>query len=302
MGSSYSSHTNLGSDCASFDAGATGTRARWGDSFEVSMCNDFKENDHTEFWGVTYTAGQKKHNCGFQLRATRDINGVQSIYFGIRDSADNSAEFSLEITRVGRDGLSGGIIGIRSCGAPKSFTRAKNDYSIETTIVSYGNCSHREGLFVLEKKKKVNSDNAYMVTLAHYYVNKELALSVVAKIRRKKENGFDVEVEGPFKHPSADLLKVLVKTCRTGIWSPAACSHCNGAKANTVTRTGEPNSSLKPQSHNQSHDHEVSQIVKHEIFSSNVREQHNMGLINSSGYTSGSLNNSIICIKCNLTL
>ena len=305
MGSAYSSHTNLGKDSTSFDAGATGTIARWGESFEVSMGNWKENNDHTEVWSVEYKTGQnKKHSCGFQLKANRDNSGVESIHFGIGDSsADNKTDFALKITRVARDGLSGGITGIdSSSGGPVLFTRAKESCTIETTIVSYG-CSQRSGLFVLEMKKKVNSENAYTMTLAHYYVTKDVGLSVAAKIcRNKNGNGFGVEVEGPIKHPSADLRKVIVKTCRTGVWSPTACSHCNGAKGNTGNKSGvsNNNSSLNVAQSNHHHGEDaIGQVVKGATFSSNVREQHNKGLINSSGYTTGSLNNSIIFMNCN---
>lgn len=318
MGSGHSSHTNLGSDSTSFEAGATGSIARWGDSFEVSM-GKWKENDHTHVWGVEYKTGtghhqQKKRSssCGFQLKASHDNNNngsVESVNFGLGDTTENNkTEFALKITKVGRDGLRGGITGIDSSVSPITSTRAKQDYSIETTIVHYG-CSYREGLFVLELKRKVGSENACVVTLAHYYVTNDVGLSVSAKIfRNKGKGGFVVEVEGPFKHPSADLRKVLVKTSRTGIWSPGACSHCKAAKSSTTAtvggvKTGDSNSTLKAQS--QSHDHQkgdaaVGQIVKHAaFFSSNVGKQSNTGLINSSGYTAGSLNNSVIFIDCN---
>lgn len=299
MGTSHSSHTNLGSECTSYDAGATGAIAHWGDSFEVSMGNR-KENEHTEVWGVEYKATQKKHSCGFNLKACREKKGVESIHFGIGDFANNKTEFALKITRVGSDGLRGGITGIDSCNAPMSFTRSKQDYTVETTIVPYG-CSYREGLFVLEMKKKVNSENAYMINMAHYYVTKDVGLSVEAKIRRIK-NCFVVEVEGPFNHPSDELRKVLVKTRRSGVWSRNACSHCVGPKASAIgAKIGESNSGLMKAQSSQMHEKgngTVSQVVNH-VFSSSVKEQYNKGLINSSGYTTGSMNNSIIFIDCN---
>ncbi|ESW10997.1 hypothetical protein PHAVU_009G256600 [Phaseolus vulgaris] len=291
MGTGHSSHTNLGSECSSYDAGETGTIARLGDSFEVSMGHN-KEKDNTDVWSVKYKTSQKKNTCGFNLKASRDNNGVESIHFGLGDFANNKTEFALKITRVGRDGLQGGISGIDSCNAPMSFTRAKPDHTIETTIVPYG-CSFREGLFVLEMKKKVNGEHAYMVNMAHYYVTKDVGLSVEAKIQRSK-NCFRVEVEGPFNHPSDELRKVLVKTRRTGIWSRSACSHCNVAKA----KSGESNSSLKAKASPQK-SHEVVGQIAHHAFSSTIKEQYNKGLINSTGYTSGSLNHSIIFIDCN---
>ncbi|KAL2341689.1 hypothetical protein Fmac_009629 [Flemingia macrophylla] len=297
MGTAHSSHTNLGTECTSYDAGATGTIARWGDSFEVSM-GITKENEHTQVWGVKYKTGQKKHTCGFHLKVSCDNNGsVENVGFGLGDFADNKTEFALKITRVGREGLRGGISGIDSSNAPTSFTRAKKDYTLETTIVPYG-CSFRDGLFVLELKKKFNSDHAYMVTMAHYYVTKDVGLSVEAKIHRSK-NRFVVEVEGPFNHPSEELRKVIAKTRRTGVWSRSACSHCNvGAKD---TKSGESNSSLKAQACyniDQKGNEKVGEIVN-QVFSSSVKEQYNKGLINSTGYTSGSMNNSIIFVGCN---
>ncbi|MED6156768.1 hypothetical protein PIB30_017580 [Stylosanthes scabra] len=323
MGSSYSSHhTNLGQDSTSFDSGATGTIARWGDGFALSMGNWKENNDHTEVWGIEYKTKQnpntKKLVCGFQLKVNRDNTGVESIYFGIRDSSSkNETKFSLKITRVARDGLSGGITGIDSSsgGAPVSFTRAKESCTIETTVVSY-RCSNREGLFVLETKKKVNSENTYTVNLAHYYITQSFGLSVTAKIRRNKNgNGFDVELDGPIKHPNVELSKVLAKTCRTGIWSPNLCSHCNNnnnnnnvigpKKAIGVTK----NSSLLKGTTPIQSNHEdqkgkdevvVSQVVKQAMLSSNnVEVQYNKGLINSTGNTSGFLNNSIIFMNYN---
>ncbi|XP_057430219.1 uncharacterized protein LOC130723260 [Lotus japonicus] len=295
MGSAYSSsHTNLSKECTSFEAGATGTRACLGGSFEIFM-GKTKENDRTDVWGVEYKTGQKNNCCGFQLKATHDNNGAETIFFGLIDTAENKTEFSLKITRVGRDRLRGGIAGVNSSRPPVSSTRAKPDCTIETVIVSYG-CSFREGLFVLEMKKKINAENAHMVTLAHYYVTKDVGLSVSAKIFRSKGGGsFVVEMEGPIKHPSSDLRKVLVKTSHTCIWSPGACSHCKAAKSSTGAKTGDSNGSLLKADQS----HTVGQIVKDGFFSSNVREQHNKGLINSSGYTTGSLNNSIIFIDCN---
>lgn len=297
MGTAHSSHTNLGSECTSYDAGATGSIARWGKSFEVSMGHN-KENDNTDVWGVKYKTCQKKNTCGFNLKASRDSNGVESIHFGLGDFGDNKTEFAVKITRVSRDGLRGGISGIDSCNAPVSFTRAKQDHTIETTLVAYG-CSFREGLFVLEMKKKVNSEHAYMVNMAHYYITKDVGLSVEAKILRRK-SCFCVEVEGPFKHPSEELRKVIVKTRRTGIWSRSACSHCNAAKLSSSDggKSGESKSSLKAEPSSQKGHDIVGQISNH-AFSSSIKEQYNKGLINSTGYTSGSLNNSIIFIDCN---
>ncbi|KAL1359044.1 hypothetical protein HN51_004285 [Arachis hypogaea] len=334
MGSAYSSHhTNLGKDSTSFDADATGTVARWGDAaFTLSMGNWKENNDHTEVWGVEYKTNhhqnKKKHVCGFQLKANYDSNGVESIHFGIRDSSsENETKFALKITRVARDGLSGGITGIDSSstggGAPVSFTRAKESCTIETTIVSYG-CSKRNGLFVLETKKKVSSENGYAVTLAHYYITTHFGLSVTAKVYRNKNgNGFHVEVEGPTKHPSDELSKVLAKTCRTGIWSPNLCSHCSSNNENnkinnvigskktaiaTIKNNGVSKSSslLKattPQSNHQEQqgkDEVIGQVVKQAMFSSNVEVQYNKGLINSTGNTTGFLNNSIIFMNYKL--
>lgn len=180
-------------------------------------------------------------------------------------------------------------------------------------------------------KKKGKSENICIVNLAHYYVTKDVGLSVTARIYRNKGNSFVVEVEGPIKHPSVDLRKAVVKTCSTGVWSPGACSHCKGTK--TKASTGVKNedsisslkghththvqhssslvlkgeshvqhssSLLKGESHVQRSDRKVGgEVVKHAFFSSSVREQFNTGLINSTGYTSGSLNNSIIFVDCN---
>ncbi|KAL5097874.1 hypothetical protein RYX36_002201 [Vicia faba] len=315
MGTSHSTHTNLGKDSTSFKSSATGSIARWGDSFEVSM-SKWNENDHTEAWGAKYKTSLKNRTCGFNLKVTNDNNGIDSIHFGLLDTANNKTELAVNISRIDHHTLRGGITGLNSSVSPKSFTRTKPDYLIETTVVSY-NCSHREGLFVLEMKKKGNSENACIVNLAHYYVTKDVGLSVTAKIYRNKGNSFVVEVEGPFKHPSVDLRKVLVKTCSSGVWSPGACSHCKGTKtkASTGVKNEDSNSMskgqtrvqhssslmLKGESHvqQQNNGKVVGEVVKHGFFSSTVREQINTGLVNSTGYTSGTLNNSIIFVECN---
>ncbi|CAI8590225.1 unnamed protein product [Vicia faba] len=255
MGTSHSTHTNLGKDSTSFKSSATGSIARWGDSFEVSM-SKWNENDHTEAWGAKYKTSLKNRTCGFNLKVTNGNNGIDSIHFGLLDTANNKTELAVNISRIDHHTLRGGITGLSSSVSPKSFTRTKPDYLIETTVVSY-NCSHREGLFVLEMKKKGNSENACIVNLAHYYVTKDVGLSVRAKIYRNKA------VE--FGH------RVLVLTVKE---QKQRLARQNNGKV-------------------------VGEVVKHGFFSSTVREQINTGLINSTGYTSGTLNNSIIFVECN---
>ncbi|CAJ1963222.1 unnamed protein product [Sphenostylis stenocarpa] len=249
-----------------------------------------EENDDTNAWSVKYEIGQMNNQtCRFQLGASRESNRVKNIDFQLSDnSANNTIRLHLDITRVGRDRLRGGIIALVSSGggnlsSQMSFKRDMEDLSIETTIVPYG-CSDRGGLVVLEKKKFLYSRDAYMVNVAHYYLTGEIGLSVAAKVRRNKGHGFVVEVEGPFVHPRADLQKVIEQTCRTGIWSPGACSHCNnGASSSTA-------SSLS--------DKKLSQILKRLSSSGNVRDQVYTGLVNASGHTNGSLNNCVILIDC----
>lgn len=166
---------------------------------------------------------KKEHGCGFHLRTKHDNNGVESINFLSGDNADIRSGFSLDITRAGRDGLHGGITGVTTSGIYKSSRTVKQDYSIETTIVSYDN-SYSDTLFVLQMKKRKNHENACMVTMAHYYVTKGVGLSAAAKIYLSKGKGFVFEVKGPFKHPSDDLRRVIAETCRTGIWCPGAKS------------------------------------------------------------------------------
>ncbi|KAL5097873.1 hypothetical protein RYX36_002200 [Vicia faba] len=271
MGNGYSGrNTNLGVNCPYFDSSTTGTTARWGDSLEVSMCK-YWDKDESEVWCVGYKIGKKlEHGCGFSLRAKHDNSGVESIYFSLGDDNDIMSGFSLDITRVGRDGLHGGIRGVTTSGIYKSSISVKQDYSIETTIVSYGN-SYSDTLFVLQMKKRKNHENACMVTMAHYYVTKDVGLSAAAKIYLSKGKGFVVEVKGPFKHPSDDLRRVISETCRTGIWCPAAKS--------SYTKQQDCSSSLE-------NNGMVSQFVNHASSS-------NKGLINSNGYTKGALNHSI---------
>ncbi|CAK8531579.1 unnamed protein product [Lathyrus sativus] len=284
MGIGYSScNTNLGINCPDFCSSTTGTTARWG-PIEVSMCADEEEEDHTKIWGVSYYIGKKsrhgfhdhkdiwgmpfelnkgsKQGCGFQLRAKHDDNGVENIYFALSANDDSTDGFNLDIKRVGNDGLQKQINGMNNSGIYKTSICVKQGYSIESTIVSFGN-SYSDTLFVLQMKKRKNHDNAYMATMAHYYVTKEVGLSVAAKIYLCKGKGFAVEVKGPFKDPSDDLRRVIAETCRTGIWSPEAKSSSSFKNNDTA-----------------------GQFVNHASSS-------NKGLINSNGYTRGSLNNSI---------
>jgi len=280
MGILYSRQTNLLSQCTSFQANSIGTQARIGDNVEVYLAN-FKEGEDTS-WCVTYETGQtKKRTCAFTLGASSENKRVKNIRFMLSDASDNSGVYLiLDIARVGRDRLRGGITsschsGEESMFRQMFFERDVEDLSIETHIAPYG-CSKRGGLVVLELKKLRYSRDAYMVNVAHYYINDEVGLSVAAKVRRNKNHGFVVEVEGPFVHPSADLFKVVEQTCRTGIWSPGACSHCNNGSGSSLS------------------DKKIREILKGLVSS----DQSYTGLINASGYTNGALNNCVIFIDC----
>lgn len=177
----------------------------------------------------------------------------------------------MNITRDGGDGLRGGITGIKSSGAYSTFVSNEQDYSIETTIISCDS-SYRNSLFVLQMKKMKYSNIAFKVAIAHYCVTETVGLYVEATICRNKDKGFVVKVNYPFKYQSSYLLKIMDETRLTGIWSP-------GGKPSRESG-GDSNSSLNRDNV------VVGQIVKHAS---------NNGLINSNGYTSGSLNNSIFC-------
>ncbi|KAJ1407732.1 hypothetical protein SESBI_24210 [Sesbania bispinosa] len=201
MGNGNSSHTILSnndsttslSSLKSFDCRNRLHSHRAEGSFEVSMGN-WKENDgRTDVWGVEYKTGKPNRHCTFRLTAnqTNSIGTVDAIHFGVNDTADDNdkTEISLDITKAGRDGLRGGTISIETSASPFTRRTRQQDFSVstETTIVSYGGgSSFREGLFVVEKKRKVNSEIAYMVTLAHYYVTKDVGLSIEVKISRKE--------------------------------------------------------------------------------------------------------------------
>ena len=57
----------------------------------------------------------------------------------------------------------------------------------------------------------------------------DVGLYVVAKIRHNMGHGFVVEVDGPFKRSVVYLDEVISLTFHTGVWSPNAFSHSNGA-------------------------------------------------------------------------
>lgn len=69
-----------------------------------------------------------------------------------------------------------------------------------------------------------------MVTMEQYYMPyDDVGLYVVAKIRHKMGHGLVVEVDGPFKRSVVYLDEVISLTFHTGVWSPNAFSHSNGA-------------------------------------------------------------------------
>ncbi|KAK7246290.1 hypothetical protein RIF29_41152 [Crotalaria pallida] len=234
MGISHCSHANLGSDCI-IKGGAEAAEARWGESFKVLVGNYKEEDDdQTEVWFVKYKDGNERmkrqqHDCCCGMKARSHYSGeIESIDFRLEDNYDGKeTRCSFELKKTSH-GLRGGMIGpMKMSGDVKFYTNIKNikkNHVAETVIFSYGGPGRR-GLFVVEMKKRFNRDEAYMVTLAHYYLTKDRGLSVTAKIDRTG----DIELEGPINHPSADLRKVLDKTCRTGEWSPAACLHCSEA-------------------------------------------------------------------------
>jgi len=107
---------------------------------------------------------------------------------------------------------------------------------VETQFWAYG-CGTRKGLFVVvKKKKKSNEKLAYMVTVAHYYVNSEsgcgvdMGFSVVVKIG--VNNGvLDFSVDGPEEHPTSALLFMIEEVIQTASWNPSACPHCKNIQS-----------------------------------------------------------------------
>ncbi|XP_061344823.1 uncharacterized protein LOC133290709 isoform X2 [Gastrolobium bilobum] len=281
MGISYSTH-DFRSSCTSFEEGATGsTESKWGLGFSTNLVfmEKAKKNLDKDVWKLNYDT------CTYStIRNCLEV-GVDSVSFSLYDCAYyfKKTNIFVNFTRIGSEyGLRGGITSFKTSGTHKSFIRVERDYLIETTIVYYG-VFEIKSLFVLEKKKNVNSENACVVTLAHYYssIHEFSGIFAVAEIRcNEGSSGFDVEVKGPYQGRTGELRKVREETIRTGIWSHGR------EKAGTVTKIRDSNSSLKPQSHYQSDDiDKVRQNVKQAFFSSDVKEQSNKGLINSTGYT-----------------
>ncbi|KAK2394816.1 hypothetical protein QL285_056606 [Trifolium repens] len=272
MGNSH--NTNLSKDCTSFASINNATSVSFGNSLRVHMAYE-KENDNKDIWAAEYEIGEILDRVvSFRLQVEHDKNGVESVKFALLgNDPDNGVDILVNIARVGGgDGLHGGIIGVRSFCSYATFRSNKQDYTIETNIVS-SNCSYRDSLFVLQMKKMNYSDDiAYMATMAHYYVTKTVGLYVEATIFRNKEKSFVVKVNGPFKYQSVYLGRIIDETRRSGNWS-------SGGKPNNEIFE-DSDSSLN------SENIAVGQIVK---------RASNKGLINSNGYTKGSLNNSIFC-------
>ncbi|KAL9324612.1 hypothetical protein ACSQ67_009469 [Phaseolus vulgaris] len=108
---------------------------------------------------------------------------------------------------------------------------------VETQYKAYGSGT-RMGLLVTEtkKKNKNNEEQAYMVTVAHYYVNSgrncggDIGFSVVVKIG--VHNGqLDFSVDGPVEHPSSALVYMIQEVIRTGTWKLSSCPHCKNIQS-----------------------------------------------------------------------
>ncbi|KAL5097875.1 hypothetical protein RYX36_002202 [Vicia faba] len=268
MGNNHNS--NLRKNCTSFEGTNTATRACFGDSFRVDMIHR-KENNNTDVWSAKYQIGEKlEPDVDLQLRVKQENRSLESIRFALHNYADNKTDILVNITRVD-DGLQGGITGIKSSGASSTFVNDEQDYSIETTIISCDSFNS-DGFYILQMKKMKYSNIAFNVAMAHFYVTKTVGLYVEATICRNKDRGFVVEVNGPFIYQSVYLRKIMDEIRLTGIWSP-------GGEPSTETN-GDSGSSLHGEKA------VVGQVVKNAS---------NKGLINASGYTNGSLNNSIFC-------
>ncbi|XP_027923330.1 uncharacterized protein LOC114181168 [Vigna unguiculata] len=111
---------------------------------------------------------------------------------------------------------------------PDYMKKRRERSTAGTSFYAYGYGS-RMGVFVMEKKKRSNEKQPYMVTLAHYYVNSgrgvDIGFSVLVKIG--VQNGeLDFSVEGPEEHPSLALLYMIEEVVRSGKWKRSACPHC----------------------------------------------------------------------------
>ncbi|XP_028193718.1 uncharacterized protein LOC114379281 isoform X3 [Glycine soja] len=101
--------------------------------------------------------------------------------------------------------------------------------STQTVLYLYRR-GKRGGLVVTECKRNRGDKEANAVTMAHYFANsdddKDIGLSVVAKIRAALNGKLDVTVEGPEQHPAFSLLHMFDEVNRTRSWKPAIFSHC----------------------------------------------------------------------------
>ncbi|CAI8590224.1 unnamed protein product [Vicia faba] len=201
--------------------------------------------------------------------ATRACFGDSSRVDMIHYKENKNTEVWSAVYEIGGDGLQGGITAIESSGTCSTFVNDEQDYSIETTIISCDSFNS-DDFYILQMKKMKYSNIAFKVAMAHFYVTKTVGLYVEATICRNKDRGFVVEVNGPFIYQSVYLRKIIDEIRLTGIWSP-------GGEPSTETN-GDSGSSLHGEKA------VVGQVVKNAS---------NKGLINASGYTNGSLNNSI---------
>ncbi|KAF7813793.1 uncharacterized protein G2W53_034769 [Senna tora] len=256
-------------------------------------------------WSMQYTIGTK--NCTFEVEASVK-NGVENyLSLVFDDSACNLAHCGVKIekARGGGGGLTGGIGSIRFSGrCPKNpnftSTRTSNGCKIETEIFSYG-CSFREGLFVIEKKKMMlmdyNIEGFHEVTLAHYYVTKDVGVSAVATIRTgDKGENFEVEVERPVDHPRSDLRMVIVETCGSGVWTPFACSHCVSVKAQTLAHHNYSKRKQFKEFLNNNHITIAWKIVTENHYLPGLNILRNSGII--QGDRNGNININRVTLEC----
>ncbi|TKY44615.1 hypothetical protein E2542_SST30892 [Spatholobus suberectus] len=187
-----------------------------------------------EDWYVSYKVDEETYDLSL-VRDHDKKGNVNKVSFTLLRLHPRWTILSLQIERTETDFLR--INWTHGQGAeaePVPWTMTNRAVDASGDVVDTKVCLHRGrkkgDLIVLECKKRSADEEPNAATVAHYFANNrtesDVGFSVVSKVR--VSNGkLDITVEGPEQHPASALLYMFDQVCRSGIWEPTMCPHCD---------------------------------------------------------------------------
>jgi len=213
----------------------------------------------SEKWTMTYTVDLSTSILSL-TRSGKEDEGATGLHIELFsetfDRKRNISEYGYDLdveTVTESDGLvstnSSSTINGNSTSAAFDYSRHIHEGGrvTETDLYLFGT-GDIGGLNVLEKKKKkIEEEEPYAVTLGHYFAasagindfsrtKTDVGLSVVVKIRVTNGN-LDITVEGPEQHPVFGLRYLFGEAMRTKVWKPTLCPHCANIQMQRSTMT-----------------------------------------------------------------